>query len=85
MTHITVLSGLPCVDSHPDAFPNNLTPADSKLHLVDAGHAINIGCPPVLRPQRGVDVILSLSYSWDPQDVLQVNSKGAAILELCLG
>ncbi|XP_046885001.1 cytosolic phospholipase A2 zeta-like isoform X1 [Hypomesus transpacificus] len=59
-------------DSHPDAFPNNLTPADSKLHLVDAGHAINIGCPPVLRPQRGVDVILSLSYSWDPQDVLQV-------------
>ncbi|XP_067092927.1 cytosolic phospholipase A2 zeta-like isoform X2 [Osmerus mordax] len=59
-------------DSHPDAFPNNLTPADSKLQLVDAGHAINIGCPPVLRPQRGVDVILTFSYSWDPQDVLQV-------------
>ncbi|XP_062319532.1 cytosolic phospholipase A2 zeta-like [Osmerus eperlanus] len=59
-------------DSHPDAFPNNLTPADSKLQLVDAGHAINIGCPPVLRPQRGVDVILTFSYSWDPQDVLEV-------------
>uniref|UniRef100_A0A668AS89 Phospholipase A2 n=1 Tax=Myripristis murdjan TaxID=586833 RepID=A0A668AS89_9TELE len=53
-------------DTHPDAFPNRLTPADSTLNLVDSGHAINIGCVPILRPQREVDLIISLSYSWDP-------------------
>ncbi|CAB1343553.1 unnamed protein product, partial [Coregonus sp. 'balchen'] len=51
-------------DMHPDAFPNRLTPADSTLHLADAGFSINTGCPPVLRPERGVDVIMSLNYSW---------------------
>uniref|UniRef100_A0A8C6TQ18 Phospholipase A2 n=1 Tax=Neogobius melanostomus TaxID=47308 RepID=A0A8C6TQ18_9GOBI len=58
-------------ESHPDAFPNQLTPSDPTLHLIDAGHSINIGCPPVLRPERRVDIIIVLSYSWDPQDVLR--------------
>ncbi|KAM9345081.1 cytosolic phospholipase A2 zeta-like [Symphorus nematophorus] len=48
-----------------DAFPNKLTPSDSTLRLIDSGHAINIGCVPVLRPERDVDVIISLSYSWE--------------------
>uniref|UniRef100_A0A8C7L592 Phospholipase A2 n=1 Tax=Oncorhynchus kisutch TaxID=8019 RepID=A0A8C7L592_ONCKI len=51
-------------DMHPDAFPNRLTPADSTLHLADSGFSINTGCPPVLRPERAVDVIMSLNYSW---------------------
>ncbi|KAM9466375.1 cytosolic phospholipase A2 zeta-like [Clarias gariepinus] len=51
--------------SHPDAFPTKLTPADSTLGLVDSGLAINIGCPPVLRPHRRADVILCLENSWD--------------------
>ncbi|XP_064790417.1 cytosolic phospholipase A2 zeta-like [Oncorhynchus masou masou] len=51
-------------DMHPDAFPNKLTPADSTLHLADSGFSINTGCPPVLRPERAVDVIMSLNYSW---------------------
>uniref|UniRef100_A0A3B4B556 PLA2c domain-containing protein n=1 Tax=Periophthalmus magnuspinnatus TaxID=409849 RepID=A0A3B4B556_9GOBI len=58
-------------DSHPDAFPNQLTPSDPTLHLIDSGHSINIGCPPVLRPERHADVIIILSYSWDPQNIFK--------------
>ncbi|XP_068183643.1 cytosolic phospholipase A2 beta isoform X2 [Antennarius striatus] len=65
-------------DTHPDAFPNQLTPNDTTMRLVDAGHAINIGCAPVLRPERDVDVIITLSYSWDPSAVCRVLKKTAA-------
>ncbi|KAF5885046.1 cytosolic phospholipase A2 zeta-like, partial [Clarias magur] len=58
-------------DTSPDAFPNKLTPTDSILSLVDSGLSINIAFPPVLRPQRRAEIILSLSYSWD-EDPLQV-------------
>uniref|UniRef100_A0A672ZX05 Phospholipase A2 n=1 Tax=Sphaeramia orbicularis TaxID=375764 RepID=A0A672ZX05_9TELE len=58
-------------DSHVDAFPNTLTPSDSTLRLVDSGHAINIGCIPIVRPERHVDIIIVLSYSWDPQNILR--------------
>ncbi|XP_053365743.1 cytosolic phospholipase A2 zeta-like [Clarias gariepinus] len=61
-------------DSNPDAFPNKLTPMDSTLSLVDSAFAINIAFPPVLRPQRCADIILSFSYSWD-EDPLQVVKK----------
>ncbi|XP_030643303.1 cytosolic phospholipase A2 zeta [Chanos chanos] len=57
-------------DTHPDAFPNLLTPADSTLALVDAGLACNAGFPPVLRSERQVDIILSLNYSWDNDQFL---------------
>ncbi|XP_073683027.1 cytosolic phospholipase A2 zeta [Garra rufa] len=53
-------------DTHPDAFPNTMTPADPVLSLVDAGFAVNAGFPPLLRSHRHVDVILSLNYSWEP-------------------
>ncbi|XP_043119722.1 cytosolic phospholipase A2 zeta [Puntigrus tetrazona] len=53
-------------DTHPDAFPNNMTPADPVLGLVDAGFALNSGFPPLVHSHRKVDVILSLNYSWDP-------------------
>lgn len=62
-------------ESHPDAFPNRLTPSDPTLRLIDSGHAINIGCPPVLRPERRVDIIIVLSYSWDPGDIFKVLKK----------
>ncbi|KAI5102700.1 cytosolic phospholipase A2 zeta-like isoform X2 [Silurus meridionalis] len=51
-------------ETHPDAFPNKLTPADSTLGLVDSGFAINTAFSPVLRPQRHADIILSLDYTW---------------------
>ncbi|XP_076599468.1 cytosolic phospholipase A2 zeta-like [Chaetodon auriga] len=65
-------------ETHPDAFPNQLTPKDPTLSLVDSGHVINIGCAPVLRPERDVDVIICLSYSWDPEHILRVLEKTAA-------
>lgn len=52
-------------DTHPDAFPNTLTPTDPVLSLVDAGLALNSGFPPVVRSHRHADVILSLNYSWE--------------------
>ncbi|XP_047432421.1 cytosolic phospholipase A2 epsilon-like isoform X2 [Mugil cephalus] len=65
-------------DTHPDAYPNQMTPSNSTLRMIDSGHAINIGCPPVLRPERDVDVILCLSYSWNPESILKVIKKTAA-------
>ncbi|XP_077351530.1 cytosolic phospholipase A2 beta-like [Festucalex cinctus] len=55
-------------ETHPDAFPNVLTPSDSFLKLVDSGLSFSIGFPPVLRPEREVDVIICLEYSWNPGD-----------------
>ncbi|XP_034040987.1 cytosolic phospholipase A2 beta-like isoform X2 [Thalassophryne amazonica] len=63
---------------HPDAFPNKMTPSDRTLRLVDSGHVINIGCVPVLRPERDVDIIISLSYSWDVDHVFKVLQDTAA-------
>uniref|UniRef100_A0A8D0A4D0 PLA2c domain-containing protein n=1 Tax=Sander lucioperca TaxID=283035 RepID=A0A8D0A4D0_SANLU len=63
-------------DAHPDAFPNQMTPSDSTLGLVDAGHAINIGCVPVLRPERYVDIIITLNYSWDPETAAYCKDHG---------
>ncbi|KAG7328644.1 hypothetical protein KOW79_008588 [Hemibagrus wyckioides] len=61
-------------ETHLDAFPNRLTPMDRTLGLVDAAFEFNSAFPPVLRPHRHVDVVLSLSYSWD-KDHLKVLKK----------
>uniref|UniRef100_A0A8C9DH66 Phospholipase A2 n=1 Tax=Prolemur simus TaxID=1328070 RepID=A0A8C9DH66_PROSS len=59
-------------DTHPDAFPNQLTPMRDCLYLVDGGFAINSPFPLALVPQRAVDLILSFDYSLDaPFEVLQ--------------
>uniref|UniRef100_A0A673ID89 Phospholipase A2 n=1 Tax=Sinocyclocheilus rhinocerous TaxID=307959 RepID=A0A673ID89_9TELE len=58
-------------DTHPDAFPNSLTPADATLGLVDTAFVIKSGFPPVLRCNRRADVILSLNYAWDPDHFKQ--------------
>ncbi|XP_063145972.1 cytosolic phospholipase A2 epsilon-like [Candoia aspera] len=46
-----------------DCCPNQLTEYDDHLGLVDAGFFINTSCPPLLRVERNVDVIVHLSYS----------------------
>ncbi|XP_030011021.1 cytosolic phospholipase A2 zeta-like isoform X2 [Sphaeramia orbicularis] len=63
-------------ERHPDSYPNELTPSDSTLQLVDAGLAINIGCAPILRTERKADLIIVLSYSWDidPLAVVKLTS-----------
>lgn len=60
--------------SHPatllDCNPNQLTIAENHVGLVDAGFFINTSCPPLLRPERKVDVILHLSYSAGSQTLV---------------
>uniref|UniRef100_A0A452IHP1 Phospholipase A2 n=1 Tax=Gopherus agassizii TaxID=38772 RepID=A0A452IHP1_9SAUR len=46
-----------------DTSPNQLTETTEYLSLVDTGFFINTSCPPLLRPERKVDVILHLNYS----------------------
>ncbi|XP_045679283.1 cytosolic phospholipase A2 zeta isoform X1 [Phyllostomus hastatus] len=63
-------------DTHPDAFPNWLTPMRDCLSLVDGGFAINSPFPLSLLPQRAVDLIVSFDYSLDePFKVLQMTEK----------
>ncbi|KFW74982.1 Cytosolic phospholipase A2 zeta, partial [Manacus vitellinus] len=51
--------------THLDAFPNQLTPMEESLYLVDGGFSINSPFPLVLQPERDVDVILSFNFSWE--------------------
>ncbi|XP_066133045.1 cytosolic phospholipase A2 zeta isoform X1 [Saccopteryx bilineata] len=63
-------------DTHPDAFPNELTPMRDCLYLVDGGFAINSPLPLSLLPQRAVDLVVSFDYSLDaPFEVLQMTEK----------
>lgn len=63
-------------DTHPDAFPNQLTPMRDCLYLVDGGFAINSPFPLALLPQRAVDLILSFDYSLEaPFEVLKMTEK----------
>ncbi|XP_075049619.1 cytosolic phospholipase A2 delta-like [Mixophyes fleayi] len=52
-------------DSNLDIFPNKLTTLADNLCLVDAGYFINASFPPLLRPRRKVDIIISFDYTLD--------------------
>ncbi|XP_035395983.1 cytosolic phospholipase A2 beta isoform X2 [Cygnus atratus] len=45
-----------------DSFPNNLTPLQKYLCLIDVGYFINTSGAALFRPERNVDVIISLDY-----------------------
>ncbi|KAH1171689.1 hypothetical protein KIL84_007307 [Mauremys mutica] len=62
--------------THQDAFPNQLTPMEQNLYLIDGVFSINSPFPLVLQPERDVDVILSFNYSWEaPFEVLHQAQK----------
>ncbi|XP_054556794.1 cytosolic phospholipase A2 beta isoform X2 [Talpa occidentalis] len=46
-----------------DGLPNQLTPVEPHLCLLDVGYLINTSCTPLLQPTRDVDLILSLDYN----------------------
>ncbi|XP_021097464.1 cytosolic phospholipase A2 beta isoform X1 [Heterocephalus glaber] len=46
-----------------DGRPNQLTPMEPHLCLLDVGYLINTSCLPLLQPTRDVDLILSLDYN----------------------
>ncbi|XP_048188016.1 cytosolic phospholipase A2 zeta [Perognathus longimembris pacificus] len=63
-------------DTHLDALPNQLTPMQDCLSLVDGGLAINSPFPLTLVPQRAVNLILSFDYALEaPFKVLQVTER----------
>ncbi|XP_028710297.1 cytosolic phospholipase A2 delta isoform X2 [Peromyscus leucopus] len=63
-------------DCHLDDTPNQLTPQDTQLCLVDAAYFINNSCPSMVRPGRQVDLILSFNYSqFSPFEGLQQSEK----------
>ena len=39
-----------------------------EIHVVDSGLTYNLPYPPILRPQRGVDLIISFDFSARPSD-----------------
>ncbi|NXI58411.1 PA24E phospholipase, partial [Chloroceryle aenea] len=50
-----------------DSSPNQLNEMGDYLKLIDTAFFINTSCPPLLRPERKVDVILHLNYSGGSQ------------------
>uniref|UniRef100_A0A8C6D6V3 Phospholipase A2 n=1 Tax=Moschus moschiferus TaxID=68415 RepID=A0A8C6D6V3_MOSMO len=59
-------------DCQPDSSPNQLTPQEPQLCLVDAGYFINTSCPAMFRAGRRLDLIISFDYSLSsPFEVLQ--------------
>uniref|UniRef100_A0ABM5FAA9 Cytosolic phospholipase A2 epsilon-like isoform X1 n=1 Tax=Pogona vitticeps TaxID=103695 RepID=A0ABM5FAA9_9SAUR len=50
-----------------DSAPNELSDVAEYLELIDTAFFINTSCPPLLRPERKVDVILHLNYSGGSQ------------------
>lgn len=53
-----------------DSSPNQLNEMGDYLKLVDTAFFINTSCPPILRPERKVDVILHLNYSGGSQTLV---------------
>uniref|UniRef100_A0A8B9PC63 Phospholipase A2 n=1 Tax=Apteryx owenii TaxID=8824 RepID=A0A8B9PC63_APTOW len=45
-----------------DSYPNNLTPLEKCLCLIDVGYFINTSGAALFKPERNVDVIISLDY-----------------------
>ncbi|XP_024407227.3 cytosolic phospholipase A2 isoform X1 [Desmodus rotundus] len=55
----------------PDEFEQIYEPLDvksKKIHVVDSGLTFNLPYPLILRPQRGVDLIISFDFSARPSD-----------------
>ncbi|EDL27985.1 phospholipase A2, group IVD [Mus musculus] len=50
-------------DCNLDDTPNQLTPQDPQLCLIDAGCFMNSSCPSLFRPGRQVDLIISFNYN----------------------
>ncbi|XP_028622678.1 cytosolic phospholipase A2 delta [Grammomys surdaster] len=50
-------------DCNLDDTPNQLTPQNPQLCLIDAGCFMNSSCPSLFRPGRQVDLILSFNYN----------------------
>jgi hypothetical protein len=62
---------MPFLFKDPDEFERIYEPLDvksKKIHVVDSGLTFNLPYPLILRPQRGVDLIISFDFSARPSD-----------------
>jgi len=70
----------------PDEFERIYEPLDvksKKIHIVDSGLTFNLPYPLILRPQRGVDLIISFDFSARPSDSsppFKVSKRGHSFL-----
>lgn len=69
--NVNTLHLLPHFFKDPDEFERIYEPLDvksKKIHIVDSGLTFNLPYPLILRPQRGVDLIISFDFSARPSD-----------------
>lgn len=83
--HIEAYWKLTCntcfLDSVLDSQPNKLMEtAEEPLSLVDTGFFINTSYPPLMRPERKVDIILHLNYSGGCQILVRRTKYSAFLL-----
>lgn len=55
------------IDTMLDESPNQLKDSTEQLELVDTAFFFDTSCPPLLRPERKVDVILHFNYTGGSQ------------------
>lgn len=60
-----------------DGFPNQLTQSMNHLCLLDTAFFINSSYPPLLRPERKVDLIIHLNYCAGSQAKASAAEKGS--------
>lgn len=60
------------VDTVLDSTPNQLRDPEEHLELVDTAFFFDTSCPPLLRPERKVDVILHFNYTGGSQTKVRV-------------
>lgn len=63
-----------------DGFPNQLTESVNHLCLLDTAFFVNSSYPPLLRPERKVDLIIHLNYCAGSQTKASVTKKGSCPL-----
>ncbi|NXS17699.1 PA24A phospholipase, partial [Mystacornis crossleyi] len=71
LTSVPAWFGFPVFCTDPDEFERIYEPLDvksKKIHIVDSGLTFNLPYPLILRPQRGVDLIISFDFSARPSD-----------------
>uniref|UniRef100_A0A672TNN0 Phospholipase A2 n=1 Tax=Strigops habroptila TaxID=2489341 RepID=A0A672TNN0_STRHB len=63
------------LDTLLDASPNDLRGNSEHLELVDAAFFFETSCPPLLRPERKVDLIIHLNYTGGSQTLVRSYGK----------
>lgn len=72
------------LDTLLDTSPNDLRGHSEHLELVDAAFFFETSCPPLMRPERKVDVIIHLNYTGGSQTLVRNKKCHCLIMVFCL-